>query len=114
VFATPSKPKLADSIFGPRLGFAVPTPIREEPSSSERPTYIAETPRAFGRVSGTVDAGVAETPQTSTRSFVPSTGRSYAGMAINALNSIERVVGSDDESDLGDLMVMTDDEGDDF
>jgi len=34
-------------------------------------------------------------------------------MAINALNSIERVVGSDDESDLGDLMVMTDEEGDD-
>lgn len=117
VFATPSKPKLADSIFGPRLGFVAPTPIREEPASTERPTYITETPHSFGRMSKAVDmgpgGGVAETPETSTRTFAPSTGRSYAGMAINALNSIERIAGSDDEGDLGDLMVMTDEEEDD-
>lgn len=63
-------------------------------------------------MSKAAESGVTETPQTSTRSFVPSTGRSYAGMAINALNSIERVAGSDEDSDLGDLMVMTDEEGD--
>ena len=56
---------------------------------------------------------VVETPEfefTSHRSAYP--GRSYAGMAINALNSAkrDRVPDSDDESELGDLMVMTDDE----
>lgn len=113
IFATPSKPRLADSIFGPRLSkFTAPAPIREEPSSIERATFVTETPHGPGRMSKDLGISlIAETPMTSTRDFIPGTGKSYAGMAINALNSVERVEDSGDESDpLADLMVMTDEE----
>lgn len=112
IFATPSKPRLADSIFGPRISKFAPTPIQEEPGSVERPAFVTETPHGPGRMSKDVgNTLVTETPMTSTRDFVPGTGTSYAGMAINALNSVERVDDSGDESDpLAELMVMTDEE----
>ena len=81
IYATPSKPRLADSVFGPRLHSCHPTPIQEEPSSGERPRpfFVAETPVAPGRI---------------------------AAMPISALTSVDE----DDDDSLGDLMVMTDDE----
>lgn len=85
IFATPSKPRLANSIYGSRTSghFHHPTPIQEEPSSGERPrpTFIAETPVHPGRISN-----------------VP----------LSALRSVDE--DDDDEGALGRLMVMTDEE----
>jgi hypothetical protein len=100
IFATPSKPRLSNSIFGPRAGagaasFHHPTPIQEEPSSGERASWVAETPVAPHRI--------AETPMAGHRIANPP----LAGVAL-----MEDVEDSDDP--LADLMVMTDEEdGDD-
>ncbi|WVQ85884.1 hypothetical protein IAT38_008052 [Cryptococcus sp. DSM 104549] len=82
IMATPSKPRYAFA--APSYPqWQHPTPIREEPSSGPRPSYIAETPVAPGRMTGNV---------------------AYA--------SGEEADDPGEESDdpLGDLMVMTDDE----
>lgn len=105
IFATPSKPRLSNSIFGPRAGagagsasFHHPTPIQEEPSSGERASWVAETPVAPHRI--------AETPMAGHR----IANASLAGVALTE---------DDEDSDdpLADLMVMTDEEdgeGDDI
>lgn len=81
-----------------------PTPIREESTSAERPrpSFIAETP-STDRVAHTPIGAVsriAETP--------------HSGRKSNRLSSFH-FGGDEDEGDddLGDLMVMTDDEGED-
>jgi len=113
IFATPSKPRGANAIFGSRIGqFGMQTPIQEGPSSAERPSYIMDTPQTSGRMSKDVQPySIAETPVAPRRIFPTSSGSSYAGMAINALSS-EAVDDSGDDDSLADLMVMTDDEDD--
>lgn len=87
IFATPSKPRSANAIFGPRVTAQVhhPAPIQEEAVSvmRPRPSYIAETPLGPGRM---VD--------------VP----------LSALASGDE---DDDDDPLADLMVMTDEEDED-
>ena len=81
ICATPSKPRLADSAYGPRLHSYHHTPIQDQPSSGERPRpfFVAETPVAPGRI---------------------------ATVQFEALTSVDE----DDDDSLGELMVMTDDE----
>lgn len=71
----------------------MPTPIQEEPSSGDRyrAPFIAETPSTnrISRIPGTGLSGVAETPP--------------VGRVVESLEP---------EDDLGDLMVMTDEEDD--
>jgi len=117
IFATPSKPRGANTIFGPRIGqIAASTPTREEPSSAERPSYVMDTPQTSGRMSKNYELdqpfSIAETPVAPGRTGLHSSGGYYASMAVNALN--DEVAGdSGDENDsLADLMVMTDDEDD--
>lgn len=73
----------------------MPTPIQEEPSSGERyrTAFIAETPSTnrIANTPGTGSRGVAETP-----------------MAGRIADSPE--IETEGEDDLGDLMVMTDEE----
>ncbi len=86
VFATPSKPRTANSVFGPRIPSYHPTPIQEEPSTEERPrpSFIAETPVGHKRI---VD--------------IP-------------LSASESVYEDEDDDPLGDLMVMTDEEEEEY
>ena len=85
IFATPSKPRLANPVPGQHIHNLPyqPTPIQEEQFSVERfqPAYVTETPVTSGRVA---DA-----------SFLAQT-----------------LVEEDDDDPLGGLMVMTDEEDD--
>ncbi|ORY35843.1 hypothetical protein BCR39DRAFT_512485 [Naematelia encephala] len=107
IFATPAKPRGSSiSLFGPRPSFQTyhPTPIQEEPQSDERirPRFIAETPHAPGRVTGS--ARIAETPQVFSR---------LASLPLSGLGNTdeeEEDEEDDDDDPLAELMVMTDEE----
>jgi len=104
--ATPSKPRIANSIFGHRTLsniYQYPTPIREEPGSererSVRAAFIAETPVGPGRMSAV--------PFVLDRNVVKETPR--APRFGNVMEEADEE-GEEDEDELGELMVMTDDE----
>jgi hypothetical protein len=81
-------------IFGPRAtAFHHPTPIREELSSVERQSWIAETPVAPSRI--------AETPIAKGRTSV---------IHLSSLNSVDKNDEDGDADPLAELMVMTDEE----
>ncbi|ORX41172.1 hypothetical protein BD324DRAFT_648061 [Kockovaella imperatae] len=136
IFATPSKPRLAETIFGPRVAqFQAPTPIQEEPSSGEKSasrSFVVETPvhgaifnagRMAFTSSSTHSAIVLDTPEvTHTRVAETSMSMRFAGMPISQMtNSVDdedqsdATYGEDAQSEgsddpLADLMVMTDEE----
>ena len=116
IFATPSKPRLAESVFGPRLSsFHAPTPIQEEPSSGERSiaaSFIAETP-VHGRFftqweHASVSRASFEMKRPETHTVVAETpvANRFADLPISRLNAVptihvdEEVIDDDDvESD---------------
>lgn len=105
IFATPAKPRYGNP-FSSR-GIHHPTPIREESRSAERrPGFIAETPstsRVPGTPSTTTTSRIAETPRTERiLGYTPASVLTYTDHGDED--------GDGDEDDLGDLMVMTDDE----
>ena len=75
-----------------------------------------DTPQTTGRMSNHAHQdrpfSIADTPSAPGRMFLPTSGGSYAGMAINALNLDVVEDSGDDNDSLADLMVMTDDEDD--